>query len=193
MRISQTTRQTKETTIKVYLNLDGQGKAAIKTTIGFMDHMLELFAFHGSLDMEVEASGDTHIDAHHLVEDLGLCIGKAIKEALGDKSSIERYADTTLPMDEALARVALDISNRPFLTYEVKNPYPLEGGFDIRLLKEFFRAISVEAGITLHIDLIRGEDPHHIAEAIFKAFGRSIGKATRITGPKGIPSTKGIL
>lgn len=193
MRTSQITRQTKETTINVYLNLDGKGSARSKTTIGFMDHMLELLAFHGGMDLEVEAKGDTHVDLHHLVEDLGLTLGKAIKEALGEKKGIERYGDATIPMDEALARVSIDISNRPILVYCVKEPAALMGGFDVRLLKEFFRALSNEGGITLHIDLIRGEEPHHVAEAIFKAFGRALSKAVKITALEGVPSSKGVL
>lgn len=193
MRTSQITRQTRETTIKVYLNLDGQKKASVKTNIGFMDHMLELLAFHGGFDLEVEAKGDTHVDLHHLVEDLGLTLGKALKEALGDKKGIERYGDATIPMDEALARVAIDISSRPMLIYSVNEPVALMGGFDLRLLKEFFRALSNEGGITLHIDLIRGEEPHHVAEAIFKAFGRSLSKAVKHTDLDCVPSSKGIL
>ncbi len=193
MRTAQITRRTKETEIELYLNLDGEGKISLDTGIGFMDHMLELFAFHGGFDLTIKAKGDTHVDLHHLVEDLGLSLGRALKDALGEKLGIERYADVSIPMDEALARVALDISNRPMLIYEVEHISPLMGGFDIRLLKEFFRALTTEAKITLHIDLIRGEEPHHIGEAIFKACGKAIFRATRVSERDKPPSTKGIL
>jgi len=192
-RTATITRQTKETQVKIRLNIDGTGRAEINSSIPFMDHMLELFCLNSRFDLTLEAQGDTQVDLHHLVEDLGISLGEAFKEALGEKKGIQRYGYTTLPMDEALVRVALDLSNRPYFVYEVAHVPALMGGFDIRLLKEFFRALSFNGGITLHIDLIRGEEPHHIAEAIFKAFGRAISCAVKITGPDEVPSTKGVL
>ncbi len=185
-------RRTTETDISVHLFLNGQGKADVSTGIGFMDHMLCLFALHGGIDLEVKAKGDLHVDQHHLVEDLGISIGMAIKEVLGDRAGIQRYGEATIPMDEALVRVALDLSNRPFLFYTVPEIPSLMGGFDIRLVKEFFRALVNNAGITAHIDGIRGEDPHHIVEAVFKAFARAFKVAAQM-GSGSIPSTKGIL
>jgi len=192
-RTATITRQTKETEIKIHLNIDGTGRAEVNTSIPFMDHMLELFCLNSRFDLRIEARGDTQVDLHHLVEDLGICLGEAFKEALGEKKGIQRYGHITLPMDEALVRVALDLSNRPYLAYQVGQVPALMGGFDIRLLKEFFRALCFTGGITLHFDLIRGEEPHHIAEAIFKAFGRAISCAVKITGPDEVPSTKGVL
>ena len=188
-------RKTKETDIQVELNLEGRGLCEIETGIPFMDHMLSLFAAHGFLDLQIKAKGDTEIDFHHTVEDLGICLGTSLKEALGEKKGIRRFGQATLPMDEALARVVLDISNRPFLSYRVSAGESKTGSFDINLIREFFRAMVNYSGITMHVDLISGDDPHHIGEAIFKAFGRALDQATaledRLQGA--VPSTKGLL
>ena len=188
-------RKTKETDIQVELNLEGRGLCEIETGIPFMDHMLSLFAAHGFLDLQIKAKGDTEIDFHHTVEDLGICLGTSLKEALGEKKGIRRFGQATLPMDEALARVVLDISNRPFLSYRVSAGESKTGSFDINLIREFFRAMVNYSGITMHVDLISGDDPHHIAEAIFKAFGRALDQAialeSRLQGA--VPSTKGML
>ena len=188
-------RKTKETDIKIVFNLDGSGKTEIDTGIPFLDHMLTLMAAHGFMDLKVTAKGDTHIDDHHTIEDLGICFGKAIQKALKEKKGIVRYGRAIIPMDEAMARVVMDLSNRPFLTYRVALKKSQTGAFDVNLVKEFFRALVNDAGMTLHIDLISGEDAHHIAEAIFKAFGRALDQAAcvenRLDGA--VPSTKGLL
>jgi imidazoleglycerol-phosphate dehydratase len=194
-RDSKIDRETKETEIHLRLNLDGTGCSQVDTGIPFMDHMLRLLAAHGFMDIELNACGDTGVDDHHTVEDLGICIGLALKEALGEKKGIKRYGEATLPMDEALARVVMDISNRPVLSYRVSLQTQRTGTFDTGLIKEFFRALVIKAGITIHIDLLAGEEPHHISEAIFKAFGRALDQASglenRLEG--NVPSTKGIL
>ena len=188
-------RKSKETEIELKLNLDGKGTSKIKTGIPFLDHMLSLTTAHGFLDMEISAKGDTEIDDHHTVEDLGICLGMAIKKALGDKKGIRRYGQATIPMDEALASLALDISNRPYLAYRVSLNESRAGRFDVNLIKEFFRALVNYSGITMHVDLISGSDAHHVAESIFKAFGRALDMAVRIEKrlEGAIPSTKGIL
>ena len=188
-------RKTKETQILLRLELDGTGEAKIDTGIPFMDHMLTLLAAHGFMDMELDAKGDTEVDNHHTVEDLGICLGMAIKEALNEKRGIRRYGEATVPMDEALARIVMDICNRPVLCYRVSLTKRTTGTFDVGLVKEFFRALVTNSGITIHVDLISGEEPHHISEAIFKAFARALDQATsldtRLEGS--VPSTKGIL
>lgn len=188
-------RQSKETDIHVRLNLDGSGQGQVSTPIPFMDHMLTLLSAHGFLDLEIQALGDTEIDDHHTVEDLGICLGSALKAALGEKQGIRRYGEATVPMDEALARVVLDLSNRPGLWYRVALKKETAGSFDVGLLKEMFGALAIHAGMTLHIDLLAGEEPHHIAEAVFKAFARALDRATaveeRLQGR--VPSTKGLL
>ncbi len=188
-------RESKETDIHVRLNLDGSGQAQVSTSIPFMDHMLTLLSAHGFLDLEIQARGDTQIDDHHTVEDLGICLGSALKAALGEKHGIRRYGEATVPMDEALARVVLDLSNRPGLWYRVRLKKQTAGSFDVGLVKELFRALAIHAGMTLHIDLLAGEEPHHIAEAVFKAFARALDHATtvedRLQGQ--VPSTKGLL
>ena len=188
-------RKTRETDIRLKLNLDGSGLCEVDTGIPFMDHMLSLLAAHGFMDIELNARGDTDVDDHHTVEDLGICIGLALKEALGEKKGIKRYGEVTLPMDEALVRVVMDISNRPVLSYRVCLQTQRTGTFDTGLIKEFFRALVMNAGMTVHIDLLAGEEPHHISEAIFKAFGRAMDQASnsenRLKG--NVPSTKGIL
>jgi imidazoleglycerol-phosphate dehydratase len=194
-RNSKIDRKTKETEIHLKLNLDGTGLSSVDTGIPFMDHMLTLFTAHGFMDMELTARGDTEIDDHHTVEDLGICLGSALSEALGDKRGIKRYGMATIPMDETLIRVVIDISNRPILSYRVPLKKRTTGTFDVSLMKEFFRALVINAGITMHIDLLAGEEPHHISEAIFKASGRALDQASsledRLDGS--VPSTKGLL
>lgn len=188
-------RKTKETDVRLSLNLDGKGESEIETGIPFLDHMLTLTAAHGFMDLEISARGDTEVDYHHTVEDVGICLGMAINSALNDKKGIRRYGQADVPMDEALARVVLDISNRPFLAYRVPLNKTKTGQFDVGLVKEFFRALVTHAGITMHVDLLSGKDPHHVAEAIFKAFGMALDLASLIEKRLGdeIPSTKGIL
>ena len=188
-------RKTKETEIHLALELDGSNRSRIATGIPFMDHMLNLLAAHGFMDMELSAEGDRAIDDHHTVEDLGICLGMALKEALGDKKGIRRYGEATVPMDEALARVVMDISNRPVLSYRVPLKKRTTGTFDVGLIKEFFRALVTNAGITMHVDLLVGDEPHHVSEAIFKAFAMALDQAIaverRLNGQA--PSTKGLL
>ena len=194
-RISNVERKTKETDIKLYLNIDGKGSTNIDTGIPFIDHMLTLMAAHGFMDIQLSARGDTDVDYHHTVEDLGICLGMAIKQALDGMKGIKRYGQALLPMDESLASVALDISNRPFLAYRVSLKDSRAGTFDVNLIREFFKALVNYSGITLHVDLMQGSDAHHAAEAIFKAFGKSLDQATCIESRLGdkVPSTKGIL
>jgi len=193
-RIGEVKRKTKETDIQLKLNLDGSGLSSIDTSIPFLDHMLKLMAAHGFMDLNVRAKGDTEIDYHHTVEDIGICLGKAIKEALGERKGIQRYGQAMVPMDEALANVVIDISNRPYLSYKVSLKKALTGKFDVGILKEFFRALINYAGITMHIELLSGDDAHHIAEAIFKAFARAIDQASkREERLDDVPSTKGLL
>ncbi|MBW1900250.1 MAG: imidazoleglycerol-phosphate dehydratase HisB [Deltaproteobacteria bacterium] len=188
-------RATKETSIRIKLDIDGTGKIKVDTGIPFMDHMLTLMAAHGFLDLEITAKGDTEVDDHHTVEDLGICLGKAIKEALGEKKGIRRYGEATIPMDEALARVVMDISNRPGLAYRVSLKKTTTGTFDVGLVTEFFRALVTNAGITMHVDLLAGDEPHHVAEGIFKAFARALDQACSLDNRlgEGVPSTKGLL
>jgi len=188
-------RKTKETEIWLRLDLDAGGPSRVDTGIPFMDHMLELMSAHGFLEMEIKARGDTQIDDHHTVEDLGITLGMALQKSLGDKTGIRRYGEATIPMDDALVRVVIDISNRPLLAYRVALQKTTTGAFDTGLIKEFFRALATHAGLTLHIDLLSGDEPHHVSEAIFKAFGRALDQATGIEARlKGkLPSTKGVL
>jgi imidazoleglycerol-phosphate dehydratase len=194
-RVAELTRTTKETDLHVRVNLDGKGEARVKTGIGFFDHMLEALARHGLLDLTVEARGDLHVDGHHTVEDTGIVLGLAVAEALGSRAGIRRYADSMVPLDEALVRCVLDVSGRPYLSYHIDIPkWQMLGEYDVFLTPEFFRALVLNAGLTVHLDLIRGDNPHHIVEAAFKAFARSLDAATtldpRVTG---VPSTKGAL
>ena len=195
MREASIERKTSETEISLKLNLDSAGPSTVDTGIPFINHMLDLMAAHGFMQLALKGRGDTEIDDHHTVEDLGICFGLALKQALGKKEGIKRYGEATVPMDETLARVVLDISNRPFLAYRVNYKKNTTGSFDLGLIKEFFRALAFNAGITLHIDLLSGDEPHHISEAIFKAFGKALDQATglesRLKGK--LPSTKGIL
>ena len=187
-------RKTSETDIQIDLNLDGKGHATVDTSIAFMDHMFELMAAHGYMDISLRGKGDIDVDYHHTVEDLGICLGKAIHDALGDKKGIKRYGHAMIPMDEALANVVIDISNRPYLSYKVSLEEYVTGNFNVRLLEEFFRAFVNHAGITMHIELYYGSDPHHSAEAIFKAFARALDIASqKEERSAGVPSTKGIL
>ena len=193
MRKAMVERKTKETKILVELNLDGKGENQIKTGIGFFDHMLNLFAFRAGITLNVACKGDLEIDGHHTVEDVGICLGQAINKALGDKGGIVRYGDVSVPMDECLAACALDISGRPFLVFNAK--FPPEyfcGDFEVELTEEFFRAVAMNCGMTLHINLMYGKNTHHMIEAIFKAFGAALRRAVNVTG-EGVPSTKGIL
>ena len=193
-RKAEITRKTKETDITLAINLDGNGESSISTGIPFLDHMLTLFAKHGLFDLTLNATGDLEIDGHHTIEDIGLVFGEAINKALGDKHGIKRYGWTILPMDETLALVALDLSGRPYLVYDLNPPADNINGTDTRLFHEFFQALAVKAGMNLHIQLMKGEEVHHVFEAVFKAFAKSLDQATtydeRITG---VLSTKGIL
>jgi imidazoleglycerol-phosphate dehydratase len=188
-------RKTKETDIKLELLLDGKGAANIQTGIPFMDHMLTLIAGHGFLDLNINAKGDLEVDAHHTVEDLGICLGKALSQALGEKEGIQRFGCAFAPLDEALARTVVDLSNRPFLAYRVSPKESKTGNFDVHLLREFFRGLVVHSGMTLHIDLISGDDAHHVAESICKSFAKALDQAVspepRLQGK--VPSTKGLL
>ncbi len=185
-------RITNETQITVEIDLDGSGASQISTGIGFLDHMLTAFAKHSGFDLTVAAVGDTHIDDHHTSEDVAITLGQAFKEALGDKIGIARYGHSFLPMDETLVRTALDISNRPYYIYNVSGLNPKVGSFDTELIGEFWRAFALNAGITLHIDLLRGAIQHHIVESIFKSLALALKGAVRIVG-RDVPSTKGVL
>jgi imidazoleglycerol-phosphate dehydratase len=186
-------RKTKETDIAVEINLDNISSPSVSTTIGFLDHMLELFAVHSGICFKIKASGDTRVDDHHLVEDAVITIGQALKEAVGDKKGIVRYGHFLLPMDEALSYVALDLSGRFYLSYKADIKFQ-RNGFNYDLIQEFFYALASNAGITLHIKMIKGRNNHHIAESIFKAFGRALGQAVSCSkNKKTVPSTKGIL
>ena len=187
-------RVTKETKIRLSLDLDGKGKAKICTSVPFLDHMLDLFTRHGLFDMEVEAKGDIDIDFHHTVEDIGIVLGQAFKEALGDKRGIHRYGQATVPMDETLAAVAIDLSGRPYLVYNVRIPKVKIGEFDVELVREFFQAFVNNCGANLHINVMYGENVHHILEACFKATARALDQATQVDPRiEGVLSTKGKL
>ncbi len=187
-------RVTKETRIRLSLGLDGTGEAKICTSVPFLDHMLDLFSRHGLFDLQVEAQGDIDIDFHHTVEDIGIVLGEALKRALGGKEGIRRYGQATVPMDETLASVAVDLSGRPFLCYNVAVPRVKIGEFDVELVKEFFQAFANTGGLNLHINLAYGENVHHIVEACFKAFARALDEATRMDERiTGVLSTKGRL
>ncbi|NLN59649.1 MAG: imidazoleglycerol-phosphate dehydratase HisB [Deltaproteobacteria bacterium] len=187
-------RKTAETEINLSVNLDGKGEADLISSVPFLDHMLNLLAHHGGLDMFVRSQGDTQIDDHHLVEDLGICLGEAVKQALRDKSDIKRYGSALIPMDETLCNAAIDISGRPYLVYHSALKDRKIGGFDSSLLREFFKAFTDHAGVTLHINVLYGRNTHHIAEAIFKAFAHAFKEAVaRGHSQKGVLSTKGRL
>lgn len=193
-RVASIERVTNETRIKLALNVDGSGEAKICTSVPFLDHMLNLFARHGLFDLEVEASGDIDIDFHHTVEDIGIVLGEAFRQALGDKKGIRRYGQATVPMDETLASVAVDISGRPYLVYHVALPKVKIGEFDVELAREFFQAFVNHCGLNLHINVMYGENVHHIIEACFKAVARAMDVATqRDSRVEGVMSTKGVL
>ncbi len=195
MRSYDIKRTTKETDIDLYLNLDGSGKCEINTGCGFLDHMLTLFASHGRFDLNVSCKGDTNVDDHHTVEDIAICLGKAISEALGDCRGITRYGYFLLPMDESLAMTALDLSGRSTLVFDCDFPTEKIGTFDTELVKEFFAALVREAKMTLHIKKMAGDNSHHISEAVFKSFARSLRAAVKVDADLNgeIPSTKGTL
>jgi imidazoleglycerol-phosphate dehydratase len=195
MRTASIKRKTKETDIEVAINLDGRGEASISTGIGFLDHMLDLLARHSRIDMTVKAKGDLHIDHHHTTEDVGIALGQAVKQALGDMRGITRYADVHLPMDEALARVVVDISGRPFLVFKAEFARDKVGTFDTELVQEWFQAFAMNAGITLHAHMLYGTNDHHIAESCFKGLARALRAAVAIDerAKDEVPSTKGSL
>ena len=195
MRSGKIERKTAETEISVSLKLDGTGKYKINTGVGFFDHMLEQLARHSLIDLEVEANGDTHIDDHHTVEDTGIAFGQALAQAIGDKLGINRYGWCLLPMDETLIRTALDLSSRPFLYFDIDMPTDKIGSFDTGLVREFFQAVSTHGGITLHMEKLHGFNSHHIAEAAFKSFSKSLRVAIEkdARNLKALPSTKGAL
>jgi len=191
-RTSEQHRTTKETTVDLVLDVDGRGSASASTGIPFFDHMLEQLGKHGGFDLRIEAKGDLDVDLHHTVEDVGIVLGTALKEALGDKAGVRRFASALVPLDEALVQVALDLSGRPFLVYEVDPVAEWIGTFDPQLAEEFWRAFAFGAGITLHIRSVSGRNGHHIIEASFKGVARALRDAVRVEGT-GVPSTKGTL
>ena len=195
MRTASVKRTTKETSVEVAVNLDGEGKAAIATGIGFLDHMLELLARHSRIDLEIKAKGDLHIDQHHTTEDVGIALGQAVRKALGDLKGITRYADVHVPMDETLTRVAIDISGRPFLVFQVAFVRAKIGSFDTELVQEWFQAFAMNAGVTLHLATLYGSNDHHIAESCFKGLARALRVAVAIDphAANEVPSTKGTL
>jgi imidazoleglycerol-phosphate dehydratase len=194
MRKGNIKRKTSETTISVELDLDGAGRAEIDTTVPFMDHMLNLFSRHGLFDIKIVGKGDRDVDDHHLVEDLGICLGQAVKKALGSKEGIRRYGSALVPMDESLCSIALDLSGRPYLIYNVEFGEARIGDFDPALLKEFFKSFSDHSGMTLHINVLYGKNNHHVAESVFKAFARALSRAVGLDDRiKGVMSTKGSL
>ena len=187
-------RKTAETQVAVKLNLDGEGKCEVATGIGFLDHMLTLFAKHGFMDLSVQAKGDLEVDSHHTVEDIGIVLGEALKEAMGDKAGIHRYGNCFIPMDETLAQVCLDFSGRPFLIFGAEIPKIKLGNYETEMTEEFFRAVAMNCGLTLHIRVLYGSNVHHIIEAIFKAFARATAEAVAIDPRvKGVMSSKGVL
>ena len=187
-------RSTSETTIRVELGLDGTGQRRIATPVPFMDHMLDAFARHGLFDLVLEATGDTHIDDHHTVEDIGMVLGSAFREALGDKAGIRRFGWASVPLDETLAEVVVDLSGRPFLVYNVTLSHREVKGFDLGLFEDFFQALANQGGLNLHVNVRYGRNPHHMLEAVFKAFAKAMDQATRQDERVvGVPSTKGVL
>lgn len=195
MRKGNIRRVSKETQIQISLTIEGRGRYQVSTGIRFFDHMLELFAHHGGFDLKLKARGDLDVDQHHTVEDVGIALGQALARALGEKRGVVRYADCLLPMDETLTRVALDLSGRPFLVFNVDFPSAKIGAFDTELVREFFQALSTHGGLTLHVDILHGANSHHIAESCFKGVARALGAAVAIDPRQAerIPSTKGAL
>lgn len=194
MRKAKVERRTKETDISVRINLDGRGVYRVKTPFPFMDHMLSAFSKHGFFDLDVKAEGDTEIDDHHTMEDIGIVMGEVLSKAVGKKEGIRRFGHAVIPLDEALAQVTVDLSGRPYLVYEVRMPRKRIKDFDVEMIEHFFRSLVDQSRMNLHIRLISGKDPHHILEAIFKGFGRALDQATQIDPRvKGVASTKGKL
>jgi imidazoleglycerol-phosphate dehydratase len=195
MREASVSRRTAETDVAVSIALDGTGRAEIATGVGFLDHMLELFARHGLFDVTAKVTGDLHVDQHHTTEDTGIALGQAFAQALGDKKGIARYADIHMPMDETLTRVSLDISGRPFLVFNTTFPTEKIGAFDTELVREFFQAFAIQAGVTLHVETLYGANSHHIAESCFKGLARVLRRAVAVDPKEGgrVPSTKGTL
>jgi imidazoleglycerol-phosphate dehydratase len=195
MRTASVKRKTRETAVEVTIDLDGEGRAAIATGIGFLDHMLELLARHSRIDLDIKAKGDLHIDHHHTTEDVGIALGQAVKQALGDMKGITRYADVHVPMDEALTRVAIDISGRPVLVFKVEFGRDKVGPFDTELVREWFHAFAINAAVTLHVATLYGSNDHHVAESCFKGLARALRMAIAIDprAANEIPSTKGTL
>ena len=193
-RLAEVRRQTKETDVRVKLNLDGSGKSTISSGLPFLDHMLELFAKHGLFDLSVNCRGDLEVDDHHSVEDIAICLGRAVSEAIGDKKGITRFGDAIVPMDEALCRVVIDLSGRSYLIYEVNTKRQRIGNFSVELAEHFWRSFAESAKCNLHIDCLRGRNTHHILEGTFKATARALRQAVEIDPRvKGVPSTKGVL
>jgi len=193
-RTASLTRTTTETKITLKLDLEGTGQCRASTSMGFLDHMLTLFAAHGRFDLELQAKGDLWVDQHHTVEDIGICLGQAFSRALGERKGIRRYGQQTLPMDEALASVVVDLSNRAYLVYQIPKLGEKVGEFEVQLIPEFFRAFAQNAGATLHINVLYGDNSHHVVEAIFKAWGRAMREACGLEpGVEDVPSTKGVL
>lgn len=192
-RIAHIDRLTGETRIALDLNLDGSGTQDIATGLGFFDHMLSLVTRHGLLDLRVQASGDLHVDEHHLIEDVGICLGRALLDALGEKRGIERFGTAYVTMDEAMARTVIDLSGRSFLVFHAVFSRELVNGFPLEMVKEFFQAVAREGRMNLHVALLYGENAHHQVEAVFKSFGRALRGAVARTGNDSIPSTKGVL
>ena len=187
-------RRTAETTISLSLSLDGQGNADVRTAVGFLDHMLSLFARHAWFDLKIQAAGDTQVDPHHSVEDVGICLGQALAKALGDKKGIARFGSARVPMDEALAEVVLDLSARPFLVCNLPSLPEKVGKYDSELTQDFLQALATNAGITLHVNVPYGRNGHHVHEAVFKALAKALAQAVAFEPrEKGIPSTKGVL
>jgi imidazoleglycerol-phosphate dehydratase len=195
MRKATIRRTTKETDVEVEVDLDGNGMSSVTTGIGFLDHMLDLLARHGRLDITVKAKGDLHVDHHHTTEDVGIALGQAVKRALGEMRGIARYADVHVPMDEALTRVAIDVSGRPFLVFKPRFTRDKVGSFDTELVQEWFQAFAMNAGLTLHVETLYGSNDHHIAESCFKGLARALRAAISVDPRAGdeVPSTKGVL
>jgi imidazoleglycerol-phosphate dehydratase len=194
-RVGENRRRTGETNVRVRVDLDGSGRCTAATGVGFFDHMLTALARHALIDLEVEAKGDLHVDAHHTVEDVGIVLGQAIALALGERRGIRRYGEATVPLDDALARAVVDVSGRPFLAYHAEPPtWQMLGDFDVALTPEFFRGLATHGGLTIHVDLLRGQNAHHVVEAVFKASARALGEAVALDARVvGVPSTKGVL
>ncbi|MFP5309291.1 MAG: imidazoleglycerol-phosphate dehydratase HisB [Actinomycetes bacterium] len=193
-RSARVERRTKETTIVVEVDLDGTGTCDVSTGVPFFDHMLDQLGRHGRLDLTVRCDGDLDIDAHHTTEDVGIALGQALAEAWGDRAGVERFGDATVPIDEALTRVAIDLSGRPYLVYDVQTPVELVNGtFETTLIKHFFESVVANARITLHVHNLSGENTHHIFESVFKCVAVALRRAVAVTAPGGVPSTKGVL